>query len=277
MKYRSKVITTAHQWNGIDDIESLTAIHNQWGKEKFVLNVFKKLLLYRYKGFDLSVKPGEWICQHGDAEMLVALPDEIFKLLYQKSHADKIIFYQDGDDHFQVYFDNRVYIGDFYKEVDGYYVFMPDRKGGGSWESWTMRAISDKLDELNENWDKEIKRVFSQPATYAECTKQPPKEIKLSEIQDTCPTCGVEVTIGGNDGETRYFIPRSISKSDLDSMQLSVMKIEYYLKQFPDNSPIKEHLEWISETLTKVGAKSKENIMKVISPPVEDKRNGDTC
>ena len=51
-------------------------------------------------------------------------------------------------------------IGYIYMEVDGYWVFMP-KTGQGHWDSYSLRAIADKLDELNKPWDDKIKREFT--------------------------------------------------------------------------------------------------------------------
>jgi hypothetical protein len=54
-----------------------------------------------------------------------------------------------------VVFCNGVVIGQMYQEVDGYYVFLPDRKDG-FWEAYVLRAIADMLDEKNERWHKQV-------------------------------------------------------------------------------------------------------------------------
>lgn len=54
------------------------------------------------------------------------------------------------------YYEN-VELGDVYKEVDGFYVFVP-HISGGSWDSWVLRKISDKLDEMNKPWKEQIER-----------------------------------------------------------------------------------------------------------------------
>lgn len=56
---------------------------------------------------------------------------------------------------------NGVYIGDFLRKEDGYFDFWPDLKGG-FWPSYMLRALADKLDELNKPWDDDIKKYFSE-------------------------------------------------------------------------------------------------------------------
>lgn len=54
---------------------------------------------------------------------------------------------------------NGVKCGHIYKEVDGYYVCFMD--SNGFWESSPLRAIADILDDLNAEWDQQIKEDFS--------------------------------------------------------------------------------------------------------------------
>ena len=57
----------------------------------------------------------------------------------------------------QVIHQNGAHLGELYQEVDGYYVWWPDDRRGYL-EARILRAIADKLDELNEEWDQEVKR-----------------------------------------------------------------------------------------------------------------------
>ena len=56
---------------------------------------------------------------------------------------------------------NGVYIGDFLKKEDGYFDFWPDQKGG-FWPSYMLRALAEKLDELNKPWDDDINKFFAE-------------------------------------------------------------------------------------------------------------------
>ena len=47
---------------------------------------------------------------------------------------------------------NNKYLGDIYKEVDGFYAFEPHRVGQGCWTSEVLREIADKLQALNASW-----------------------------------------------------------------------------------------------------------------------------
>lgn len=59
----------------------------------------------------------------------------------------------------ELYYENGAFLGNVYREVDGYYVFWPKNQGG-FWESHHMRLIADFLDELNKAWDDEVKSFF---------------------------------------------------------------------------------------------------------------------
>ena len=54
---------------------------------------------------------------------------------------------------FQVFYENGCYVGDFMVGDDGYLAYWPVQKEGYI-TSYFMRAVADKLDELNEKWDK---------------------------------------------------------------------------------------------------------------------------
>lgn len=59
----------------------------------------------------------------------------------------------------EFYWDNGCYIGHAYIGDDGFYAYEFEH-GGGSWEAHALRAIADKLDELNKPWDDQIKKYF---------------------------------------------------------------------------------------------------------------------
>lgn len=59
----------------------------------------------------------------------------------------------------KVYFHNGVFLGEIFPEVDGFYVFYPDLKGG-FWEAYVLRAIADYMDELNVPIQKDIEDYF---------------------------------------------------------------------------------------------------------------------
>lgn len=49
-------------------------------------------------------------------------------------------------------------IGYLYHEVDGFYVYQPT--GGGVYSEGTLKAIADKLTELNVDWNFIINKMF---------------------------------------------------------------------------------------------------------------------
>ena len=59
------------------------------------------------------------------------------------------------DTGYDVIFYNGVNIGTFEMLEDGYYHYWPTQRGG-CWASYAMRAIADKLDELNKPWNDQI-------------------------------------------------------------------------------------------------------------------------
>jgi hypothetical protein len=47
-----------------------------------------------------------------------------------------------------------------YVELDGYWVYAPNKEWQGFVEAWFLREIADKLDDLNKEWDDSIKEYF---------------------------------------------------------------------------------------------------------------------
>lgn len=68
-------------------------------------------------------------------ELKLILPDQVYKVQVHNN--------PDG--------------GEIYREVDGYFVYAPPPSRGGYWPAYLMKAIADKLDELNEEWDQQLK------------------------------------------------------------------------------------------------------------------------
>ena len=59
----------------------------------------------------------------------------------------------------KLYYDDRVYIGEVYKEIDGRYVYQPECNGG-FFEDNTLIGIGTFIQKLNEPFDKEIEEYF---------------------------------------------------------------------------------------------------------------------
>lgn len=70
----------------------------------------------------------------------------------------------------EVFHNNGVYLGDFDEVVDGYYNFWPRLKHNGYWSAHVLRALADKLDELNADWNKQLQE-------YMEKEKESEKKI----------------------------------------------------------------------------------------------------
>lgn len=64
---------------------------------------------------------------------------------------------------YSVHYENGVFLGYFYVEVDGYLVFQPEHRGG-YWDSHVLIAIGKKLEELNKPWDEKVNADLSQIA-----------------------------------------------------------------------------------------------------------------
>lgn len=59
-----------------------------------------------------------------------------------------------------VYYYNGVKLGECHPEVDGFYRFWPDLKGG-YWDSYVLKAIAEHLDKLNAPIQKDIDDYFA--------------------------------------------------------------------------------------------------------------------
>ena len=49
--------------------------------------------------------------------------------------------------------DNKTVLGDLVRDVDGYFYYWPDHSKTGCYPEYMIRAIADKLAELNKPWD----------------------------------------------------------------------------------------------------------------------------
>lgn len=50
----------------------------------------------------------------------------------------------------------NVEVGELFATEDGFYQFWPEKIKRGYWPAWLMRVIADKLDEINEPWEREL-------------------------------------------------------------------------------------------------------------------------
>lgn len=86
------------------------------------------------------------------------MADELIYLVENTDKDEKIPMVSKW---YKVYFQNGVYLGDILAKEDGYYDFWPEHPSrGGYWASYVLRAIADKLDELNKPIMEEMDRFF---------------------------------------------------------------------------------------------------------------------
>ena len=55
---------------------------------------------------------------------------------------------------------NTSLLGEVYREVDGYYVFIFKEGSRSCWSEYTLRLVADALEDLNKGWDEQIKKHF---------------------------------------------------------------------------------------------------------------------
>lgn len=52
---------------------------------------------------------------------------------------------------------NGVLLGTSYREIDGFYVFVPEDRHG-FWGEHALRMIADRLKELNADWERQLEK-----------------------------------------------------------------------------------------------------------------------
>lgn len=62
-----------------------------------------------------------------------------------------------SDGEYKVYFGNGRHIGEFLRKEDGFFDYWPTQEAG-YWPAYALRAIADKLDELNKDWADALAR-----------------------------------------------------------------------------------------------------------------------
>lgn len=63
---------------------------------------------------------------------------------------------------------SAVCIGTFETDVDGYYKWFPVPSNGGFLDSPLLHLVASKLDELNQDWDNEVKSISNGDTWYDE-------------------------------------------------------------------------------------------------------------
>ena len=56
-----------------------------------------------------------------------------------------------------VYFNKNKKIGSFIIQDDGYYGYYPNELSG-YWSSYALRLVADELDQINKEWDEQVKK-----------------------------------------------------------------------------------------------------------------------
>lgn len=56
--------------------------------------------------------------------------------------------------------DAKIIIGDFVKDVDGYFYFFIYDYNGGSFSSELLKELSKKLDEINKPWNDIVEKFL---------------------------------------------------------------------------------------------------------------------
>lgn len=70
-------------------------------------------------------------------------------------------FTKQNDGTYLVEADNGVKAGEILQGDDGYYQFWPEPRAG-YWPAYAMRAIADKVDEINAPWEAEIQKFMKE-------------------------------------------------------------------------------------------------------------------
>lgn len=63
---------------------------------------------------------------------------------------------------YNIYYNSLTFVGEILVKEDGFYDFYPPYGKSGYYDSWVMREIADKLDELNKGWEENINEYFGE-------------------------------------------------------------------------------------------------------------------
>jgi len=69
-------------------------------------------------------------------------------------------FEQVSNNEYVIKSDDKI-AGNLLKDEDGYFYYWPKKVNEKCWDSLTLKIISEKLDELNKDWDREVNKFFS--------------------------------------------------------------------------------------------------------------------
>lgn len=65
---------------------------------------------------------------------------------------------------YKMVWNESIEIGQAIIDVDGFYYFLPNTNNGGLWQSHVLKAIAEKLDDLNKEWNEHISKYFEETA-----------------------------------------------------------------------------------------------------------------
>ncbi len=75
---------------------------------------------------------------------------------------------KENDQKYYVLWENGKQIGTFIVDVDGMFYFWDESNSYGSWSAYQLRAIADKLDEINKPFKEIVDEYFDQERDYFE-------------------------------------------------------------------------------------------------------------
>lgn len=62
----------------------------------------------------------------------------------------------------RVFYENGVFLGEYVMDVDGFWYFWPDQSKGGHWGPDVLRALADKIDEMDKPWRDQINKELAE-------------------------------------------------------------------------------------------------------------------
>lgn len=98
-------------------------------------------------------------------------------------------------ENYKLFADNNKEIGSFELDVDGFYYLWLKEDSKGCWASHTLREIADKLDEVNEFYNKNINEFFKKEQEKMDnCKHEFELVFDFTDMESyLCKKCGLEV------------------------------------------------------------------------------------
>ncbi len=95
----------------------------------------------------------------------------------------------------KLYWGNGVYLGDVIADVDGYYKFWPEVRGGGYWDEHILFAVGNRLKELNKECDMQVRSDFK----ISGCLCETSGMAMQGKVHIDCPKHGENSGFENND------------------------------------------------------------------------------